>query len=74
MTVDIRQLQDTFAVLTPGLAVQPVPVTPGLYQDLDTDFAGFTGHVLIAVHEFSGDWPTWEVHPAGDEIVMLLSG
>ena len=29
---------------------------------------------MIALHAFSGDWPTWEVHPMGDEVVCLMSG
>lgn len=29
---------------------------------------------LLMVFRFSGNWPTWERHPAGDEIVCLLSG
>jgi len=27
---------------------------------------------LISEHEFSADWPAWEVHPSGDEFVYLL--
>ena len=74
MAIPIRNSIDTFAVLKPNLEVQPVEVSPSLYSDLDAEFSGFRGHVLIASHEFSNDWPTWERHPAGDEIVMLLSG
>ncbi|MES2631729.1 MAG: cupin [Pseudomonadota bacterium] len=29
---------------------------------------------LISEYEFVADWPTWEMHPAGDEFVYLLSG
>lgn len=29
---------------------------------------------LITEFECSQDWPTWEMHPQGDEIVYLLSG
>jgi quercetin dioxygenase-like cupin family protein len=29
---------------------------------------------LIAVHESREDWPVWEVHPAGDEVVVVLQG
>ena len=74
MVLPIKNLAESFAILQPNLRVKAVDVTPSLYADLDTDYAGFKGHVLIAVHEFAEDWPTWERHPAGDEIVMLLSG
>ena len=29
---------------------------------------------LVAEFAFGEDWPNWEMHPAGDEIVYLLSG
>ena len=74
MHIPVNQLAETFAVLTPDLAIRTVPVTPTVYDDLDTSFGGFTGHVLISMHEFDADWPTWEKHPAGDEVVLLLSG
>ena len=67
-------LDRTFAVLKPDLSVKRVDVSPSLYEDLDRDFSGFRGHVLISTHRFSEDWPGWERHPAGDEIVLLQSG
>ncbi|MEO0539577.1 MAG: cupin [Cyanobacteria bacterium P01_A01_bin.105] len=63
-----------FAVLRPDQSVQPVEVTPTLYPDLLSNFDQFKGHTLVSVHSFSKDWATWERHPAGDEIVMLLAG
>jgi mannose-6-phosphate isomerase-like protein (cupin superfamily) len=69
-----HQILETFAVLKPDLGVATVPVNPALYETLDRDFDGFKGHVLVSVHEFSQPWATWERHPAGDEIVLLLSG
>ena len=35
--------------------------------------AALTGW-LISEYEFAADWPTWEMHPNGDELVYLLSG
>jgi len=29
---------------------------------------------LISEYEFLEDWPNWEMHPAGEEFVYLLSG
>ena len=29
---------------------------------------------LMSAFEFSGPWATWERHPTGEELVMLLSG
>ena len=70
----MHDLAKTFAVLGPRLDVTTVALTPSLYEDLDRDFDRFRGHVLVSQHSFDRDWPTWERHPAGDEIVVLLSG
>ena len=67
-------LESTFAVLDPKLGVTAVPVTPTIWKELDRRFDDFKGHVLVSIFEFESDWPTWERHPAGDEIVCLLSG
>jgi len=29
---------------------------------------------LISEYTFTEDWPTWEMHPEGDEFVYLLAG
>ena len=68
------RLQDTFAVIKPDLSVATVDVSPTLYQDLDSRFDQFKSHQLVSTYEFTADWPTWERHPQGDEIVILLSG
>lgn len=68
------KLKDVFAVLKPDLSIEPVPVTPTIYADLDARFDSFKSHVLVSIYEFDADWGVWERHPAGDEIVMLLSG
>ena len=67
-------LASTFVVLQPDQSVAPVPVTPTIWQELDRDFEGFSGRVLVSCFSFDSDWDTWEMHPAGDEIVCLLSG
>ena len=68
------KLQNTFAVIKPDLSVETIDVSPTLYPDLDARFDQFRSHQLVATYEFTEDWPTWERHPHGDEIVILLSG
>ena len=29
---------------------------------------------LVTVHTFTQDWTSWEMHPAGDEVVLCLTG
>ncbi len=48
--------------------------SPNFYQELDAEFGDFSGHVLISNHRFDEPWPTWEMHPKGDEFVYLLEG
>lgn len=67
-------LLETFAVLQPDLQSVPVDVSPTLYQELDETYDNFKGHVLVSSYRFDSDWSSWEMHPAGDEIVCLLSG
>lgn len=67
-------LNNTFAVLEPDGGVIPVDVTEELHERLDRDFGNFVGRHLVSCRSFDADWPTWEIHPAGDKIVCLLSG
>ena len=49
-------------------------LSPNFYQELDTEIDADSGFVLIQHFTFSEPWPTWEVHPRGDEFVYLLKG
>ena len=68
------KLDSTFVVLQPDHSAVPVTKTPTIYEELDRRFENFKGRVLVSCHTFDSDWETWERHPAGDEIVCLLSG
>lgn len=68
------KLAEVFAVLKPDLSVETVEVTPSIFEELDSKFDGFKNHVLVSEFEFTEEWSTWERHPKGDEIVILLSG
>ena len=62
------------AIFTPSLEAKTKALSPTFYPKLEAEFNGFAGHVLISQHHFAEDWPTWEVHPAGDEFVTLITG
>ena len=64
----------TRLVISRDSEATPVAVTDTFFEDLDTQFEGFAGYVLISRFEFDADWPTWEIHPHGDEVVYLLEG
>ncbi|TJY55184.1 cupin domain-containing protein [Sinimarinibacterium sp. CAU 1509] len=68
------KLTETFAVLKPDMTIDTVAVSPTIYAQLDAAYNQFKSHALIAMHAFDKDWGVWERHPAGDEVVVLLSG
>lgn len=74
MTVEQRDLARVFAVLKPDMGVETVAVTPSVFEDLGVRFGDFDSHVLVSCFSFADDWPNWERHPAGDEIVILVAG
>lgn len=65
-------LKTTYLSLADGPEARPLDVGPDFWETIDQrdDLA----ERLIAEFSFDRDWDSWEVHPAGDEIVVLLSG
>ena len=61
----VRLADNGMAQEIPGDAFWQLPAA-----DLEQHGQGW----LIAEFEFTEDWPTWEMHPHGDEFVYLLSG
>lgn len=69
-----RSIQNEFVVISPDKRATVEPNDAALYERLDRQYNGFRGHGLVSCHEFDENWPTWEIHPRGDEVVLLLSG
>ena len=69
-----HDLETRRVILSPSGEATPKAVTPAFYEELDREFEGFAGHVLVSQHAFAEAWPSWEMHPKGDEMVYLLSG
>ena len=67
-------IQNDFIVLNTNKDASIEKCDEGLYSRLDKSYNDFVGCELISCYEFDSDWPSWEMHPHGDEIVMLLSG
>ena len=63
----------TFVHLPDGPGAALVDVTPDFWQKLGqrTDLQGGR---LVSAYRFTEDWTSWERHPAGDELVFVLSG
>ncbi len=68
------QIATSFVVMSKNFDADIVTVSERLYEQLDATYGDFAGRTLISCHSFEDDWPTWEVHPKGDEFVVLLSG
>lgn len=74
--VDLRE----GAVIHLGLDARATPVRdfswdPAYLEAYTERFAGDGDEGrLLGVFEQTESWPTWERHPAGEEVVLLLSG
>ncbi len=64
-------LEDTYLSLDGqgGLARHPVE---GFWESVDTN-ADLKG-TLVAAYVSTEDWPHWEMHPQGEEVLVLLEG
>lgn len=67
-------LKQVPVILTPDLDAVRKPFSPEFFSELDADFNGFKGHVLVSDYAFDADWAMWERHPHGDEPIYLLEG
>ena len=74
MSVTPFSIEETFVVMSPDKQATPETFDALLYHRIDRTYDGFKGHELIACHQFERDWPTWEIHPHGDEVIVLMSG
>lgn len=68
------RLASNFVILDDKFNAKVVALSPDLYGRIDEEFSGFKGNLLISSYAFDEDWSTWEIHPAGDEFVILVSG
>lgn len=72
--IPVHHLLDEFVVVAPDQRATVEPRDPTLYPRLDKNYNDFKGHQLVSCHEFDSDWGVWEIHPNGDELVLLMSG
>jgi len=70
----IRSVFDHFVVVAPEKRAVVEKNDASLYERLGREYNGFKGHELVSAYEFAEDWTGWEMHPKGDEVVILLSG
>jgi mannose-6-phosphate isomerase-like protein (cupin superfamily) len=65
----------TYVHLDDSGTATPVAVDESFWKALmEGRDGGLNAGRLVMNFEFSDDWDTWEMHPAGDEVVCLLHG
>lgn len=74
MTRTKLNIEQAYVVLNADKKASVEVVDTNLFQRLDANYSGFQGCELISCFEFEQNWSSWEMHPAGDETVILLSG
>lgn len=68
-------LGSTYLRLRPDCSVEKLTVDEQFWPRLMGGQLGdFHNEYLVTSFRHDGDWPMWEMHPAGDEIVCLQSG
>lgn len=69
-----HRLPDTFVHLGEDGAAVPLEVNESFWADLASGKLGVGKGRLVSCYRFTEPWDSWEVHPAGDELVCLVSG
>ena len=65
----------TYARLRSDTSIEPLPVNAEFWPRLMSGALGTFHHeYLVTTFAYGADWPNWEMHPNGDEIVCLLEG
>jgi quercetin dioxygenase-like cupin family protein len=73
LTSKTFELDRTYVQLHDGPAAELVPVGPDFWERLEERTELHQGRLLMVTHQ-SGAMLHWEMHPAGDELLYLLSG
>ena len=66
--------QETYVILGTDGAAQALPGGAQFWERPDGELLQRGEGWLVSEFLFHQDWPTWEMHPHGDEFVYLLSG
>ncbi|MBO6768678.1 MAG: cupin domain-containing protein [Erythrobacter sp.] len=72
-----RRLADSFIHLGLGATAVPQPPFDGLeWYEAYGQRHGADGREgrLVSQHTFTEGWPSWEMHPLGDEVVICIAG
>ena len=65
-------LETTFLGLDGKGRVASLPAGPDFWETIDAN--PDVGGTLVTISTGQGDWAHWEMHPKGDEVLVLLEG
>ena len=66
-------LRTTYVQLADGPRATTIPVDEGFWSTID-EKPELHGGRLVMAFEMSSDWDHWEMHPNGDELLILTKG
>ena len=69
------KIDSTYVHLGDGGAATPIPVTDSFWSDLTSGrMPEAEDGRLVMQLEAAEEWDSWEMHPEGEELVLLMSG
>lgn len=74
-TIGPFQASETYLHLGPEGSAIPLEANETFWEKLTTGGFDHLGPGRLAsTYDFANNWPSWEQHPAGEEVVVLISG
>jgi len=68
-------LASTYLRLRTDASIEPLPVDADFWRRIGSgDLGDFHNEYLVTMHRIDVDFPIWEMHPMGEEIICLLAG
>ena len=67
-------LQSTYLRLRTDSSIEALPADSFWPRLMRGELGDFHHEYLVTCFTFTADWPSWERHPLGDEIVCLVAG
>jgi mannose-6-phosphate isomerase-like protein (cupin superfamily) len=69
-----HDLSSTYLRLRPDSSIERLPAGDFWPRLMRGELGDFHHEYLVTTSDHDADWPSWEMHPNGDEIVCLLAG
>jgi hypothetical protein len=69
----VIDLRKTYFHFRDGGTAEPIAVTDAFWPDVMAGKITLDGRLVTVSHQ-TADWPHWEMHPEGEELVVLIRG